>query len=175
MNRIAIALVVLACSSLSAQATQERAVDSNLPEAARDALEKNHTLAVYDLSDSLKPSYLRCDFDGDGKPDYAVLVINRQTKKHGVAVVRSAPARVDILSAGGIKLRVGSGQDAYLLEDFDWMDAWHVESRHTAGRDLGRNVGSKMMGDAIVVEKTESASALIFWDGHGYKWQQMGD
>ena len=138
-------------------------------------MEKNHTLAVYDLSDSLNPSYLRGDFDGDGKPDYAVLVVNRQSKKHGLAVVRSSPARVDILGAGGIKLRVGSGQDAYLLEDFDWMDAWHVESRHTTGPDLGRGLQSKMMGDGIVVEKTESASALIFWDGRSYKWRQMGD
>jgi hypothetical protein len=176
MNRMLIApLLLLTCSMLTAQLKYERGIDWNLPDAVMAAFEKNHTLAVYDLSDSLNPFYLRGDFDGDGKPDYAVLVVNKQTKKHGLAVVRSKSASVDILGAGGTKLRVGSGQESYLLDDFDWMNAWHVESRHAVGIALGHEVESKMLGEGIVVEKTESASAVIFWNGRGYEWRQMGD
>ncbi|MBZ5549141.1 MAG: hypothetical protein LAO22_14480 [Acidobacteriia bacterium] len=176
MRHVGIALAFfLICSLLVAQLKYEKSIDWNLPDDAQRVLEKNHTFALYDLSDSVNPFYLRGDFDGDGKPDYAVLVINKQTKKHGLAVVRSKSRSVDILGAGGIKLRVGSGQGSYLLDDFDWMNAWHVESRYAIGVQLGREVESKMSGEGIVVEKTESASALILWNGRSYQWKQMGD
>lgn len=160
---------------LVAQLKYEKGIDWNLPGDAQQVLEKNHTLAQYDLSDAVNPFYLRGDFDGDGKPDYAVLVVNRQSKKRGLAVVRSRSATVDMLGAGGIKLRVGSGADSYSLDDFDWMNAWHVEGKHAVGVQLGRDIESKMSGEGIVVEKSESASALILWNGRSYQWVQMGD
>ena len=167
--------VLLICSILVAQLTYEKKIDWNLPDGPQHVLEKTHTLVRYDLSDAVNPFYLRGDFDGDGKPDYVVLVVNKQSKKRGLAFVRSTSAGVDVLGAGGIKLRVGSGQESYFLDDFDWMNAWQVESKHAVGVQLGREVESKMSGEGIVVEKTESASALIFWNGRNYQWVQMGD
>jgi hypothetical protein len=32
-----------------------------------------------------------------------------------------------------------------------------------------------LKGDALMVIKTESASALIYWNGRGYSWYQQGD
>ena len=32
-----------------------------------------------------------------------------------------------------------------------------------------------MKGDALHVEKSESASALIYWNGRRYLWRQLGD
>ncbi len=29
--------------------------------------------------------------------------------------------------------------------------------------------------DQLIVEKREAASAVIYWDGSKYKWQQEGD
>jgi hypothetical protein len=176
MRHIGVALaILLTCSMLVGQLKYEKGIDWNLPDGPQKVLEKTHTLAQYDLSDAVNPFYLRGDFDGDGKPDYVVLVVNRQSKKRGLAIVRSTSASVDILGAGGIKLRVGSGQESYLLDDFDWMNAWQVEGKHAVGVQLGREVESKMSGEGIVVEKTESASALILWNGRSYQWVQMGD
>ena len=55
-----------------------------------------------------KPFYLRGDFDGDSKPDYAVLVVNLQSKKSAIAIYLSSRDRVEVLGAGGVLIRVGT-------------------------------------------------------------------
>ena len=49
----------------------------------------------YKLSDHLNLFYLRCDFDGDGKPDYSILMIDKMSKKTALAIslVHSTPCR----------------------------------------------------------------------------------
>jgi hypothetical protein len=32
-----------------------------------------------------------------------------------------------------------------------------------------------LRGDGLLVEKTESASAILWWDGARYRWYQQGD
>jgi hypothetical protein len=32
-----------------------------------------------------------------------------------------------------------------------------------------------LRGDALLVEKSEAASALIYWNGKRYVWSQQGD
>jgi hypothetical protein len=32
-----------------------------------------------------------------------------------------------------------------------------------------------MFGEAIMAEKSESASGLIYWDGKRWRWYQLGD
>lgn len=169
------AVVLVSGGLATAQGDHEKHPQGHLPEDARVRLEKSGTLVHYDLADNPNPPYLNGDFDGDGRPDYAISVINKTTKKHGIAIIRSSMAAVDVLGAGGTKLRVGSGPDAYLLEDFDWMDEWHVQSKATASKELGRKVAALMRGDGIVVEKSESASGLVYWDGKRWLWRQMGD
>ncbi|MGE5112748.1 MAG: hypothetical protein ACM3JB_17920 [Acidobacteriaceae bacterium] len=173
--------IMLWCSALlatvpsTAQLSSDKRVDWNLPDAARVRLEKAGTLAKYALADRLNPFYLRGDYDGDGKPDYAVFVINKATKKHGIVVVKSSTTGVDILGAGGAKLRVGTGSDSYLLEDFDWMDEWYVQRKQRVSEELGSEVAAIMRDEGIVVGKSESASALVFWNGKRWLWRQMGD
>lgn len=147
----------------------------NLPHPLRDAFETQHTLAQYDIADAINPFYLRGDFDGDGIPDYALFVVNKKTKKRGIAILRSTAKAVEILGAGGTKLSVGSDKEPAFVEDFDWMDEWYVERKGNASTELGAEVAAKMRGEGLVVAKSESASSLIFWNGRGWVWVQMGD
>ena len=87
-------LLLLTTISATAQFKYDKPADWNLPDTARVRLEKAGTLAHYDLADNLNPFYLRGDFDGDGKPDYAILVISKDTKKRGIAVIKSLTAGV---------------------------------------------------------------------------------
>jgi hypothetical protein len=32
-----------------------------------------------------------------------------------------------------------------------------------------------LIGGALLVEKMDSASAIVFWDGKEYQWYQQGD
>jgi hypothetical protein len=115
----------------------------------------------------MNPSSLEGDFNGDGKKDVAVLVKERSTGKLGIAIVHGTTGRVTILGAG---IGIGNGGD-----DFEWIDSWQVYSKTRGGRAAAETSIPHLRGDALLVEKTEAASALIYWNGKRYVWSQQGD
>lgn len=60
---------------------------SDLLDAVKKALTNVSAGKKYDLSFRIKPSYLKGDFNGDGKMDTAVLVKEHSTGKIGIAIV----------------------------------------------------------------------------------------
>lgn len=116
----------------------------------------HHAQPLLDVIHTLHPCFLAGDFDGDGTPDVVLQVRDHVTGKVGIAIEHAATHEWFVAGAGH---RVGSAED-----DFDWMDSWRVEKN---------NVTHK--GDAIMAEKSESASGLIYWNGHDYRWMQNGD
>jgi hypothetical protein len=149
--------------------------DWNVPRTVWDRFKAEKVLDSYEISAKLNPFYLRGDFDGDGVPDYAVLVVSRGTGISGIAMVRSHSKHIEILGAGGIKLRKAAtpdGSGPALIDNFDWVDAWHVVTKSplkTTGWDIPV---TQMVGEGIEVEKAEASSALIYWDGKQYRWLQ---
>jgi len=121
----------------------------------------------YEFSSHLKPSFLSGDFDGDGKPDTAILVKNKSNGKIGIAVCHSSTNKILFIGAG---TEVGNGGD-----NFDWMDIWSVTVKASAAKKLAKPAATLLKGDALHVEKSESASALIYWNGRKYVWRQQGD
>jgi hypothetical protein len=107
----------------------------------------------YELGLTLNPFFQVGDFDGDQRLDAAVFVRNRESGKYGVLMLRRSDPQPRPLGAGS---PFGNGGD-----DFNWLNIWRVEP--TA------------RGDQLYVEKSESASAAITWDGRGYRWTQLGD
>ena len=55
------------------------------------------------------------------------------------------------------------------------MDEWYVERKQKVSEELSSGVAATMRGEGIVVAKSESASALVFWNGKRWLWKQMGD
>jgi hypothetical protein len=115
-----------------------------------------HAYPLLDVLHTLKPCELAGDFDGDGVEDIALQVRDHVTGKVGVAIEHSKTHEWFIAGAGN---RMSSAED-----NFDWMDAWRVEKNRITHK-----------GDAILAEKSESASGLIYWSGHEYRWMQQGD
>jgi hypothetical protein len=74
---------------------------------------------------------------------------------------------VTILGAG---IGIGNGGD-----DFEWIDSWQVYSKTRGGRAAAGTNIPHLRGDALLVEKNEAASALIYWNGKRYVWFQQGD
>jgi hypothetical protein len=126
---------------------------------ANESLAKN-----YELSYRMNPLYLRGDFDGDNKIDVAVLVKECSTGKIGIAIINGATDKVTIFGAG---TAIGNGGD-----DFEWMDSWEIYAKDRIAS--GTSV-RKLRGDALLVSKSEAASALIYWNGKRYVWLQQGD
>lgn len=160
-----------------AQLKYDRAIDWSLPESVQKRFASTHFLDTYDLSDRINPFYLRGDFDGDGKPDYAVLMINKKLEKSELTICLSTRNVVDLLGVDGTKLRVGTNKDGYDLDDFDWMDAWQVQPRlKLVSSELNPAATiPQMVREGLMVEKTEAASGLIYWDGKKFRWYQLGD
>jgi hypothetical protein len=139
----------------------------DVPDAARKALTNGPAGKKYDLSSRIKPSFLEGDFNGDGKTDVAVLVTDRSTGKIGIAIVHGRAREVTILGAG---IGIGNGGD-----DFEWMDSWKVYSKTPAAPSADEISVPPLRGDALLIEKSEAASALIYWNGKRYVWSQQGD
>ena len=139
------------------------AAASSLPPDVWEALGKGNAYAV---ETRLNPFYLQGDFDGDGWRDTAVLVKERASGKHGVAVVFKG-AKLRVIGAGK---DIGDGTD-----NLDWMDAWYVERKGQVEQGATDETPPQMKGDGLMVIKTESASGLVFWDGKRFRFYQQGD
>ena len=72
--------------------------------------------------------------------------------------------KATILGAG---TAIGNGGD-----DFEWMDTWEIYSKD---RIASGNKCPQARGDALLVSKSEAASALIYWNGKRYVWRQQSD
>jgi hypothetical protein len=70
----------------------------------------------------------------------------------------------------GAGIGIGNGGD-----DFEWIDSWQVYSKTRISPAEGESSVPDLRGDALLVEKSEAASALIYWNGKRYVWSQRGD
>jgi len=162
-----ILILLIGSSGPFAAAVQQTAGDSpSIPTSVAQLFKTTGFDKRYEFSSAVKPSQHRGDFDGDGKPDIAILVKQRTSGKIGIAVYHSSTNKILIIGAGTM---IGNGGD-----NFDWMDIWKVVPKSAAAKSLGR-AATALKGDALHVEKSESASALIYWNGAKYVWRQQGD
>jgi hypothetical protein len=145
---------------LSGEDNWDRVQRQNVPEWIVQRFCAKNLCAQYEFAFTLNPFYLRGDFDGDGKPNAAILVRNKESAKVGIAICHTGKNEVFFVGAG---TTIGNAGD-----DFSWMDAWQVYANARTGRP-------KLIGEALLVEKSESGGGLIYWDGKHYKWQQRGD
>lgn len=139
-------------------------------------MEASHFLEHYTLSDAINPFYLRGDFDGDGKIDYAILVTAKNTNKRYVVVCRSGTKNLEMLAGRGATTVFDPAQPSSSKDNFNWMDAWQVAERlQLESNELNEEKPLPMKGEGILAEKTESASVLIYWTGKDYHWYQIAD
>jgi len=138
----------------------------DIPEVINRAVANGLLGKDCELSFHMNPFYLRGDLNGDGKTDIAFLMKQSSTGKLGIAIISGATDKVTVVGAGNA---IGNGGD-----DFEWMDTWQVYSK---GRAIQEAEGSVpcLRGDALLVAKSEAASALIYWNGKRYAWFQQGD
>jgi hypothetical protein len=149
---------------VSSQAPTAIAPPGDIPESVKRAIANGAFAKNYDVSFQMNPFYLRGDFSGDRKTDVAVLVKQRSTGKLGIGIINGVNYKVTVLGAG---TAIGNGGD-----NFDWMDSWEIYSKD---RVASKTSVPKLHGDALLVSKSEAASALIYWNGKRYVWLQQGD
>jgi hypothetical protein len=142
----------------------------NVPSEIGELVTGGHFGETYDLMFSLNPFYLRGDFDGDGKPDYALRIRSKKDGKTGIAIWLSGLRRFVILGAG-VPWKFGDSIET----DLDWMDLWQVYAKQPIERGVEAGPPPKLIGEAILAAKSESGSGLIYWNGKRFAWYQQGD
>ena len=139
----------------------------NITAAVWNDFDKQRLDEQYEIAFHINTFCLRGDFNGDGKIDMAVLLRDKKSGKTGVVILHKGQDKAFILGAGN---HVGNGGD-----DWKWMDVWSVREIGPVGMGADETEPPKLKGEALLVEKYESASGLVYWDGQGYKWYQQGD
>lgn len=147
-------------------AEREWIQEQNVPRWVRELFAAKKLDEKYEFSFRLNPFYLRGDFNGDKIPDVAIIVKEKKSGKFGIAIVHGGNHQVFVIGAGR-KIRNG--------DDFDWMNIWGIYPNGGVRRGAGEGKPPMLRGEALLVEKAESASALIYWDGKEYRWYQQGD
>jgi len=165
---IAIAVAEPAAKDPAHAQTAGALVQANdIPESVQTAITNGSMGKKYEVSFHLSPFYLRGDFNGDGKMDVAVLVKQRSNGKLGIAIVHGVTNKVTILGAG---FGICNGGD-----DFEWMDSWQIYTKDAGAKAAGAQDLPHLRGDALLVSKSEAASALIYRNGKRYVWLHQGD
>jgi hypothetical protein len=159
--------VILTAPAVAADLTF--AQEASLPPEVHQLFSRNHLDRTCSYSSHINPFYIQGDFNGVGRLDTAVLVQSRSSNKIGIAVFHAGGKHVYILCAGNRIL--GAGEN----DTFDWMDAWYAYRKGKVGRGVDQKKPPALRGDALYVEKTESANAIIYWAGSTYRWYQQGD
>ncbi len=165
MRRMLLFLVLLSEPAMAQEPSWAQA--QNVPKWAAPVFDSADFRRDYALSVRINPFLLQGDFNGDGRLDVAVLVVHRRSRASGLAILHAGTQQPLFVGAGR---SIGNGGD-----DFSWMDAWSVFSGASAPQGADGLAPPELRGDALFVEKLESASAILYWDGEAYQWHQQGD
>ncbi|MGB7283211.1 MAG: hypothetical protein WBE13_13185 [Candidatus Acidiferrum sp.] len=164
----ALAFVLFVWNTLPSHA--QEIDDENVPSEIGMAMELGPFAQSYSIDGSVNPFYLRGDFDGDGKADYAIRIKSKRGGELGFAIWLSSRKKIVVLGAG-IPFKV-SGQAATNLKV---LNTWQVYPRRPVEQGVASGPPPRLIGEAILAGKRESASGLIYWNGKSFVWYQQGD
>ncbi len=116
-----------------------------------------------ELTTRINPYYLRGEFDGDARADYAFLV--RRGLAEGIAFCFDGTAEAKLL---------GAGNEFHEMTSLDFDD-WSVYAKGPVIRGVEEVDPPTLRSDALVLLWDESASALVYWTGSDFVWYQQGD
>jgi hypothetical protein len=139
----------------------------SVPEWAERVFQQRDFGKSYVLDAHLNPFCLRADFDGDGKADFAVFVREKSSNKIGIAFVHQGTGKFYVVGAGR---KIPDHGD-----DLSWVDAWIVFDKGPVSQGADETPPPRLKGDALLIFKTEAASARLWWTGSTYRWYQQGD
>lgn len=141
--------LILCFATISILATAS--LDPELPDGPSDRFKKEGIWDRYDISGRVNPFYLRADFDGDNRPDYAILISSRANNEEELAIVLSSQAHVVLIPQKGNRP----------------FDAWQVVDRGTKLEE-----GPRLKNDGLVVQ-FGGPGFVLAWTGKkfdSFKW-----
>jgi hypothetical protein len=142
----------------------------NIPNEILESVELGQFAQSYRVDESLNPFYLRGDFDGDGKADYALRIKSKAGNASGIAIWLSSLRKLVVLGAG-----VPFNVSGSVASNLDFLNTWQVYGKRQVERGVESGPAPHLIGEAILAGKSGSASGLIYWNGKSFVWYQQGD
>jgi hypothetical protein len=136
---------------------EETPVDlDNVPTQVSECLKQfqNH----YQISHRMNPFYLRANLDGDGQPDYAVLITELASKKEGIAICFGEKRKETKILGAGVSVAVEGGIKE---DDFAAFNIWGI----AVGCGTRKH-------DCLYLEQAEAGSGFFIWNGRRFVWEQ---
>jgi len=144
--------------------------EKNLPDDVIKEFEIGPFADTYRISLRLQPLYLRGDFDGDSRPDYAIPIESISDHLKGIGIWLSTQKKIFVLGAGQ-PFAFGSSVE----KDLNAIYMWEVYEKKAVKQGARAEPPPKLLGDALAVRKTGSASGLIYWDSKNFTWYEQGE
>jgi len=91
--------------------------------------------------------------------------------KKGIAIWLSSRRAAPVILGAGHGARVG----AAMSDNWGSFDAWQVYGKRSIRRGAGEGRPPKLIGETILIERTEAASGLLYWTGRAFRWYQQSD
>jgi hypothetical protein len=167
MNKACVSALAFLCLLLTAQAQEVQT--ENVPNEILTPIQQGQFARSYVLDGSINRFYMRGDFDGDGRPDYAVRIKSKAGSDAGIAIWLSSLHKLTVIGAG-VRFKVSGTTDTSL----EVLDTWQVFGKATVERGVEAGPPPQLKGDAILAGKSERASGLIYWNGQAFAWYQQG-
>jgi hypothetical protein len=165
MRNVFIVLVMVCFSAVSGWSAED--TDQIIfPRKIMKCLKHPKAVGLTVLTDT-NPYYLRGDFDGDGKPDYA-LQVRTQKSNIGGLLICAGDGSLFLLGSeiGGSQL-TDSLVDAFRSSDWDVLTKEEVIAV-APGRFIILPPKSNIKGESIEMA-FEVESILIYWDGKAFR------
>jgi hypothetical protein len=159
MRILSTSLFCLSCFTYFCSSGSER-----VPIPTRiNACMESPKLKSYKIDQRTNPYYLRGDFDGDEKPDFAVMVTSGNNKTSGL-IICQGDGRSVVLGAGSRPGFSTMPEDNFLSSD--WEVVTLAEFRELL---YDKKVAALAKGEVICLT-WEDGNAYIYWDGERYRW-----
>jgi hypothetical protein len=168
MYNILIVLIMVCFSAVSGWAAEDTGAII-YPERVMTCLKNPKAVGLTVLTD-INPYYLRGDFDGDGKMDYALQVRSKKGSINGLLVC-GGNGSIFLLGSG-----IGGSQMTDMPSDNFTSSDWSVFTKKdvVALARITVNVPHpipNVKGESIAMI-FEVEIALIYWDGTKFRWAE---
>ncbi len=138
----------------------------NLPSWACEVIAKQKLALTYSPTIRINPFFLTGDFDGDHHTDIAIWITNRKTEELGLVIIHAKSQRVFVIGAGNVTERG---------KDLKGYDMWTLLPKGKVAKSPYEEHSVTLLGDALLLTESESASAMLYWNGKTYVWYQISD
>jgi len=165
MKRMVLSLMVIASLGMAKNDPPAKSQKQKIPSWVERLFVSKKLNEPYEFLFKISPSYLQGDFNGDKKPDIAVLIKEKNSGKNGIAIFHAGKNEVIIL---------GAGKDFDGEDDISWIGSWSVWPKGHVPSNIENEPGPKLKGDALYLAKDEDGLGIAYWDGKQYRFYSMG-